>query len=369
MSINGFCEAEQCVVGIGALATEAGATIPNVDIAFRRWGTFRGDPHGANNLVVVEHALTADANAPEWWAGLIGPGLALDTDTYCVVCTNALGSCYGSTGPASLHPDGKPWGSRFPALSIRDVVAAEKALFDALGITRVHGIVGGSMGGARALEWTLSHPDFASTALVMAVGARASAWQIGIQSAQISAIENDPHWAGGDYYDARLAPDAGLATARRIAHLTYRGELEVDARFGTRAQEGHNPRGTHRDSAQQFAVNSYLEHQGRKLVERFDAGAYVTLTEALNRHDVGHGRGGVARALAESTVPTLVAGVDTDILYPFHQQEEMATHLGHSLGLRTISSPVGHDAFLTEKAQLADILKEFIAAAAVEARY
>ena len=361
MSLNAFCEAELCSVEVGSFTTEAGATLPETTIAFRRWGTFRGDRHGENNLIVIEHALTADSNAAEWWSGLIGSGLALDTDKYCIVCTNALGSCYGSTFSGSPHPDdGEAWGSRFPALSIRDLVSAERKLFDALDISRAHAVVGGSMGGARTLEWTLLYPEFMDKALVLAVSARASGWQIGIQSAQISSVENDPHWCDGNYYANREKPDAGLATARRIAHLTYRGELEIDERFGAEPQEGHDPLGAFRRPNQRFAVNNYLEHQGNKLVERFDAGAYVTLTEALNRHDVSRGRGVLNKALASSTVPTWVAGVDTDILYPYHQQEHLSRNLGNVIGMTKIVSPVGHDAFLTETRQLANLLTRFL---------
>ena len=148
-------EGEISTVGIGDVTTEAGATIADVQIAYQRWGEFRGDPHGKNNIIVVEHALTGDSDATDWWSEAVGPDKALDTDKWCVICTNALGSCYGSTGPASQHPDGGVWGSRFPAISIRDMVHAEQAFFETIGISRVHAIVGGSMGGARVLEWTL----------------------------------------------------------------------------------------------------------------------------------------------------------------------------------------------------------------------
>ena len=265
---------------------------------------------------MVEHALTGDSNVVGWWDGVVGPGKALDTDKYCVLCTNALGGCMGSTGPTSLAPDGNHWGSRFPALSIRDLVAAEKQFLDKVGVTQILAVLGGSMGGARTLEWTLLYPQLVNAALVLAVSARASAWQIGIQTAQISAIEQDPDWQGGDYYRTEATPHNGLAAARRIAHLTYRGELEIDERFGTTVQPGENPLGPYRDPHQRFAVQSYLDYQGVKLTERFDAGTYVTLTEAMNRHDIGRGRGGLNKALAASQVPTMIAGVDTDILYP-----------------------------------------------------
>ncbi|MGV0371922.1 homoserine O-acetyltransferase MetX [Corynebacterium pilbarense] len=353
-------EGELATVAIGDVHTEAGAVIEDAHIAYRRWGIPRGDLAGKNNILLIEHALTGDSDAADWWCEAIGPGKALDTDEWCVICTNALGSCYGSTGPASEHPDGGVWGSRFPAINMRDMVHAEHAFLEALGIGRVHAIIGGSMGGARTLEWTLLYPETVDYALVLAVSARASAWQIGIQTAQITSITQDPDWHGGDYHGTGSAPNAGLAAARRIAHLTYRGELEIDERFGTAAQSGENPLGQFRADGERFAVQSYLEHQGKKLTERFDAASYVTLTEALNRHDVGRDRGGLNKALASSTVPTMIVGVDTDILYPYHQQEHLSRNLGNLLAMAKLSSPVGHDAFLVEARQMDRILRNFI---------
>lgn len=353
-------EGQLATVAIGDVVTEAGEVIADTRIAYRRWGALQGDPNGVNNVILVEHALTGDSDAADWWSEAIGPGKALDTDEWCVICTNALGSCYGSTGPASEHPDGGVWGSRFPAITIRDMVHAEHAFLDRLGIGRVHAVIGGSMGGARTLEWTLLYPEQADYALVLAVSARASAWQIGIQTAQITSITQDPAWQGGDYHGTGQSPDAGLAAARRIAHLTYRGELEIDERFGTSAQTGENPLGPFRQDDQRFAVQSYLEHQGKKLTERFDAACYVTLTEALNRHDVGRGRGGLNKALHTITVPTMIVGVDTDILYPYHQQEHLSRNLGNLLAMSKLSSPVGHDAFLVDARQMVRILRQFL---------
>lgn len=345
---------------IGDFHTEAGGTIDGAFIAYQRWGELRTADDGTSNVILIEHALTGDSNAAEWWNGLIGPGLALDTDRFCVMCTNVIGGCSGSVGPASRHPDGDYWGSRFPAISIRDQVRAEKTLLDVLGIRRVSAVIGGSMGGARTLEWTLMYPDFVDAALVIAVSARASAWQIGIQSAQINMIENDLFWHEGDYHDTGYFPAAGLGSARKLAHLTYRGELEIDERFGADPQPGENPLGTFRSPKQRFAVQSYLDHQARKLVERFDAGSYVILTDSLNRHDIGRGRGGLNKALASSTVPTMVVGVDTDILYPYHQQEHLSRNLGNLLAMAKISSPIGHDAFLAEFRQMDNLLRRFI---------
>ncbi|GAB3942163.1 homoserine O-acetyltransferase MetX [Corynebacterium tapiri] len=346
-------------VGIGNFSTEAGAEIPGATIAYRRFGEFQGNAY-SNNVILVEHALTGDTCVDSWWDGLVGPGKALDTERFCVIVTNALGGCHGSTGPSSEHPDGNRWGSRFPALSIRDLVHAEKAFLERLGIYHVHAIIGGSMGGARALEWSLLFPTITDAVCVIAVSARASAWQIGIQSAQISAITRDPDWHEGDYYGVCDGPITGMVAARKLAHLTYRGEMEMDERFGTIAQQGENPLGAFRRPDQRFAVESYLDYQALKLVERFDAGSFVILTEALNRHDVGRDRGGLNKALYSSRVPTMLVGVDTDILYPFHQQEHLSRNLGNLLGLHKLVSPVGHDAFLTETRQMDRILRMFI---------
>ena len=355
---------------IGTFTTEAGVDIPSAVIGYRRWGEPRFKADGTiSNLVLVEHALTGDTDAVTWWPGLVGPGCAIDTDQFLVICTNVLGGCSGSTGPSSAHPDGGYWGSRFPALSIRDLVAAEYQFLTTLGLSHVYAIIGGSLGGTRTLEWTMMYPDVVSYAMVIAASARASAWQIGIQSAQIHFITEDPAWSGGDYYDTDNVPDQGMGNARRIAHLTYRGELEVDERFSTDPQAGENPYGPYRDARERFAVESYLDYQAAKLVERFDAGSYVILTDSLNRHDVGRGRGGMNVALGHCQVPTMVAGIDTDILYPFHQQEHLSRNLGSFIGLARIASPVGHDGFLVETRQLERAMSRFFTKANIMESY
>jgi len=219
----------------------------------------------------------------------------------------------------------------------------ELALADALGIRRFAAVMGGSMGGMRTLEWAVSYPDRVGAALVLATGARATADQIGIQCTQIMAITNDPNWQGGDYYGTGGAPDIGLGIARRIAHLSYRAEAELDARFGDAAQTGENPAAGGR-----YAVQSYLDHQARKLVARFDAGSYVLLTDSMNSYDVGRGRGGVRMALSATHCPVVVGGIDSDRLYPLRLQQELAGSLGSCDGLRVISSEFGHDGFLLE---------------------
>lgn len=352
-------------ISIGSLTLENGAVLPEVTLAVQVWG----EPNETrDNVVLIEHALTGDSHvtgpadaehpSPGWWDGMIGPGAPIDTDEWCVLASNVLGGCRGTTGPGSLASDGRPWGSRFPEISIRDQVAAEVALADRLGIDRFASVIGGSMGGMRTLEWIIGHPTRVTSALVLAVGARASADQIGTQTTQIAAITSDPNWQGGDYHDTERRPEAGLGIARRIAHLSYRTEGELDARFANAAQDGEDPwRGG------RYSVQSYLEHQAAKLVARFDPATYVLLSEAMNRHDVGRDRGGIEAALASSTVPAIVGGVDSDRLYPLRQQEEIATHLGGCEGLRVVHSRDGHDGFLTEAEWVTGLLEETMALA------
>ncbi|MDA2894590.1 homoserine O-acetyltransferase [Mycolicibacterium sp. BiH015] len=343
-------EGEIGIVEIGTLTLENGEVIEDAFIAVQRWGELSPS---RDNVVVVLHALTGDSHitgpagadhpTPGWWDGVAGPGAPIDTDRWCAISTNVLGGCRGSVGPSSVAPDGKAWGSRFPVISVRDQVAADVAALERLGITEVAAVIGGSMGGARALEWAITYPASVRAALVLAVGARATADQIGTQSTQVAAIKSDPNWNGGDYHDTGRSPDAGLEIARRFAHLTYRGEAELDERFGNDAQPGEDP-----GRGGRYCVQSYLEYQGRKLLARFDAGTYVTLTDALSSHDVGRGRGGIEAALRGCPVPTVVGGITSDRLYPLRLQAEIAELLPGCDGLDVVESVYGHDGFLVE---------------------
>jgi homoserine O-acetyltransferase len=352
-------DGELDVVNIGALTLENGIVLDDVCIAVQRWGALSSN---RDNVVVVLHALTGDSHitgpagpdhpTPGWWDGVAGPGAPIDTDQWCAISTNVLGGCRGSTGPSSPAPDGKPWGSRFPAITVRDQVNADIAALAALGITQVAAVVGGSMGGARALEWTVSRPDTVRAALVLAVGARATADQIGTQSSQVSAIKADPNWQNGDYYGTGRQPTVGMEIARRFAHLTYRGEAELDDRFGNDPQDDEDP-----TNGGRYAVQSYLEHQGAKLAARFDAGTYVALTDALSSHDVGRGRGGVAAALGNCRVPVVVGGITSDRLYPLRLQEELAELLPGCTGLNVVDSIYGHDGFLVETDAVGELIR------------
>ncbi|WP_254920847.1 homoserine O-acetyltransferase MetX [Blastococcus mobilis] len=345
---------DRVFLDLPAFRPERGGVLPSVRVAYETWGTLAPD---ASNAVLVEHALTGDSHVagpagpghptPGWWDGLVGPGAPLDTDRFFVVCANVLGGCQGTTGPSSLTPDGGRWGSRFPEITVGDQVRVEAALADALGISRWACVVGGSMGGMRALEWAVAVPDRVARLLFLASGAVATADQIGTQTTQQAAIRADPRWAGGDY-DPADPPVAGLGVARRIAHLTYRSALELDARFGTRVQDDGR-----------FAVASYLDHHADKLAGRFEAGSYVLLTEAMNSWDVGRDRGGIEAALARVTARSVVAGVDGDRLYPITQQQQVADGLG--VPLQVISSPFGHDGFLIETRAVGALLRDLLA--------
>jgi homoserine O-acetyltransferase len=344
---------------IGPLDLELGGHLPAVRIAYETWGTFTGD-----NAVLIQHALSGDSHVvgPEgdghltagWWADVVGPGGAIDTDRWFVVCTNVIGGCQGSTGPSSLAEDGRAWGSRWPLTTIRDQVAAEIPLADALGVDRWAAVVGGSMGGMRALEWAVARPERVERMIVLASAAEASADQVGLCRIQVDAVRADPLWHGGDYAVHGVSPDTGLSIGRRIAHLSYRTASEVDDRFGRAPQDGSDPlRGG------LFAVESYLEHAADGLIARFDAGSYVALNLAMNSHEVGRGRGGTAAALAGVTARATVVGVDTDRLYPLHQQRELADALGVELDV--VTSDRGHDGFLVETEQVGAVLRRALA--------
>ncbi|MEU6670115.1 homoserine O-acetyltransferase [Streptomyces sp. NPDC046727] len=344
------------------LPLEAGGELPAVRLAFETWGRLAPD---ASNAVLVLHALTGDSHVvgpvgpghptPGWWDGLIGPGRALDTDRWFVVAPNVLGGCQGSTGPSSLTLAGRCWGGDFPFLTQRDQVAAEADLADALGIDRWALVAGGSMGGMRALEWAVAHPERTGALLLLATTAAASAQQIAWANIQLNAIRSDPHWHGGHYHDTGRGPHTGLGLARRLAHVTYRSEQELQVRFGRTSQGTEDPW-----SGGRYQVESYLDHHAAKLVRRFDAGSYVVLSEAMNSHDIGRDRGGLRAALRRVTARTLVAGVDSDRLYPPSQQAELASGIPTADDLRLIESPYGHDGFLIEVEQVAALMGELV---------
>ena len=352
-------------VDLGSLSLEWSADpLPGVRLAYETWGELNA---ARDNAVLVLHALTGDSHVvgeagpghppPGWWGHLIGPGQALDTDRWFVVAPNILGGCQGSTGPASAAPDGRAWGSRFPRLTTRDQVAAEIALADVLGVDSWALVLGGSAGGMRAVEWAVTVPERVRRLVLLATTAAASADQIAWCHAQVRAITADPRWAGGDFSRTGDAPEpvAGLAVARQIAHITYRSAEELAVRFGREDQSGESVAGGGR-----YAVESYLDHHGDKLVGRFDAGSYAILTEAMNSHDVGRDRGGIESALVRVTARTVVAGIDSDRLYPLAESERLAAAIPTAAPLVVIHSDHGHDGFLIEVDAVGKLVTELV---------
>ena len=333
---------------IGDVPLESGEVLEDVTIAYQSWGELNSNK---DNAILVNHALTGWSDVPGWWPSMVGPGLPFDTDKYFVVCPNVIGGCQGSTGPSSIAPDGKRYGSRFPSLTIRDMVAAEIKFSDALGIAKYRLAVGPSLGGMRALEWAVQHPDRVGAICTIGSSAVATGDQIGTASIQIRAIKNDPYFNSGDYYEQERGPIDGMGIARRIAHLTYRTESEMDVRFGRQLQG---------DDTGRYAVESYLDHQANKLAKRFDANTYIALTEAMNSHDIGINRGGVVEALRAITIPILVVSIDTDRLFPPRLQAEIAELVPRAKKLVTISSDFGHDGFLVESEAMTAAIRGII---------
>lgn len=343
-------------VSIGELPLEVGGSLPAVRVAYETFGTLNAD---GSNAVLVLHALTGDSHlvgpagpghpTAGWWGGIVGPGLAIDTDRWFVVAPNMLGGCQGTTGPASLAPDGAEWGSRFPYVTIRDQVAAQVAFSDKLGITTWAAVIGGSMGGMHALEWAVAYPERLDRVGVLAAPEISDADQIALNSVQIDILRMDPAFAGGAYYDSAEGegPHRGLALARRMALLSYRSPEELNDRFHRTWQSAVTPIG----GGGRYAVESYLDFHGNKFTRRFDANSYITLAEAMSSHDVGRGRGGVAAALGRVTAAALVLGIDTDRLFPVSHQHTIARLLPSTIdnGAAAITtSAFGHDGFLIE---------------------
>ena len=324
---------------------ESGQVLEGLSIAYRTWGELNA---AADNVVLVCHALTGSADADQWWPGLIGPGCALDPEKDFIVCSNVLGGCYGSSGP--LYPvsarDGRTLGLDFPEVTVRDIVRAQRRLVDALGVRRLQLVIGPSLGGMQVLEWAATYPELVSSIAPIGTSARHSAWCMGIGEAQRAAIESDPRWCDGRY-DADSPPASGLATARMMAMVSYRSFANFESRFAR-----------HEDQSRDFEVHRYLRYQGDKLVGRFDAASYYRLTQAMDTHDVGRGRGGTPQVLASITCPALVVSVTSDVLYLPEEQQFIADHLANA-ELEVLDSPHGHDGFLIETDALGEMVKDF----------
>ena len=325
--------------------TESGFTIYEPVVAYQTWGELN---ESRDNAVLVCHALTGNTAVNEWFGGLFGPGKTLDPRQQFIICINSLGSCYGTSGPASRNPDtGKPYRIDFPVITIRDMVRLQQRMLDELGISRIELVIGGSMGGMQALEWCIMD-DRPQSAVLVGMGKAHRPWAIGISHTQRQAIYNDPNWKDG-YYTAEKPPRKGLALARMIAMISYRSDADYEHKFGRLPQKNND----------RFQVESYLNYQGQKLVERFDAVSYVRLSQAMDSHDVARNRQSYKQVLGNVDIPALVIGIDTDLLYPVQEQQELSKLLPDAR-YREIRSSHGHDAFLMEFEQMNTIIASFL---------
>ncbi len=338
--------------------------------------TLRYETYGAlnatrDNAILICHALSGDHHCagwhspadkkPGWWNNLIGPGKAVDTRRFFVVCANVLGGCQGSTGPSSLNPEtGRPYGIQFPFVTIGDMVRAQKLLLDHLGVAELHGVIGGSMGGMQAMLMAIEFPRFTRRVLAMATTGRESAQAIAFNEVGRQAIMQDPAWNHGDY-SKDAGPRVGLAIARMMAHITYVSDASMDRKFGRRKKENAN--GDAYTFDQQFEVEGYLRHQGQSFINRFDANSYLYITRALDQFDLAHAYGSLEQAFAPLEGDTLVIGFTSDWLFPPEQNRTLALALlraGKRASYAELSTDLGHDSFLLESEELYSLVRAFL---------
>ncbi|SDF32556.1 homoserine O-acetyltransferase MetX [Sporolituus thermophilus] len=338
------------------LVLTMGGTLTDVTVAYETYGTLSPN---RDNVILVAHALTGDSHVAAhddkdekgWWDALVGPGRPIDTNRFFVICSNVLGGCRGTTGPSSPDPaTGRPYGMRFPAITIRDMVHVQKRLLEQLDIYRLALVIGGSMGGMQALEWGVTYPGFMDGIIAIAAPGYSSAQSIAYNKVAREAVMLDPAWRQGDYYGG-AGPQIGLSIARALGMITYQSEPSMAAKFGRRMRGG------------QFEVENYLDYQGISLVRRFDANSYLYLLRALDLHDLGAGYASYEAALARIEARVLIVGVSSDILYPAYQQQELVEvlrRLGKAARYAQIDSPHGHDGFLIDFDALSPVLSDFI---------
>ncbi len=349
------------------LRLKSGVELTPITLAYETYGALNAC---RDNAVLVMHALSGDAHVagrhaptdrkPGWWDAIVGPGRALDTARYFVICVNVLGGCSGSTGPSSLDPESdRPYGARFPIVTVPDMVAAQVRLLDRLGIQTLHAVIGGSMGGMQVLELAINHPDRVRLGILLATTAQHGAQQIAFNHIGRQAIMRDPLWRGGDYY-GHEPPAAGLATARMVGHMTYLSEERLQWRFGRELQKAEELSFAH---GSEFAVESYLDYQGNSFVGRFDANSYLYITKALDYFNASDGYASLAEAFKHAQARFLVGSFSSDWLYPPHASEEIVAALqaaGRDVEYITLESPLGHDAFLLDHERLTPIIREFL---------
>ena len=355
----------------GPLALDGGGRLAPVEIGYETYGTLAAD---AGNAILVCHALTGDQHVasdhprtgkPGWWSRMVGPGRPVDTDRFFVVCANVLGSCMGSSGPASIDPAAAaPYAMAFPVITIRDMVRAQAMLLDHLGVARLAAVVGGSMGGMQALSWVATFPDRVAAAVVIASTARHTAQNIAFHEVGRQAIMADPDWAGGDYYGGAM-PTRGLAVARMAAHITYLSEAGLTEKFGRRLQ-AREAKSFGFDA--DFQVESYLRHQGLAFTDRFDANSYLYITRAMDYFDLAEEHGGLlANAFRHARARFCLVSFDTDWLYPTVESRAIVQALnaaGVPASFVELSSPYGHDAFLLDAPELDRVVAGFLGAGA-----
>ncbi|MBV9267520.1 MAG: homoserine O-acetyltransferase [Acidobacteriaceae bacterium] len=349
-----------------ALTLDCGVTLMNVDVAYETYGSLNAE---RTNAILILHAFSGDAHAagissdtgqPGWWAEMIGPGLAFDTDRYFVICSNVLGGCRGTTGPSSIDPaTGEPYAMRFPVITIGDMVRLQKMLVDHLGIDRLLAVAGGSMGGMQALEWAVAFPDSVASAIPIAATARHSAQQIAFNEVGRQAIMADPDWNEGNYYHLK-PPARGLAVARMVGHITFMSDASMREKFGRRLRD-KDAFGF--DFSVDFEVESYLRYRGSQFVNRFDANSYLYITKAMDYFDLSTGRGTIARALEKARARFLVLSFTSDWLYPTYQSLETVAALRSqniNVAFCELASSYGHDAFLVETKEESEIITGFL---------
>jgi homoserine O-acetyltransferase len=351
---------------------DSGAVLQGVEVAYETYGELDKEN---SNAILVCHALTGDAHAagwhegdkkPGWWEIVIGPGKALDTDKYFIICSNVLGGCKGTTGPSSLNPKTKkPYGLEFPVITIADMVKVQKKLVDSFGISQLAAVIGGSMGGMQVLQWMVSYPKMMKKAIPIATSAMSSPQQIAFNAVGRQAIFSDPNWNNGNYYETGVKPENGLSLARMIAHITYLSDESMDIKFGRGLQDKDE---ISYDFTIDFQVESYLRHQGKTFVKRFDANSYLYITKAVDLFDLSVNNS-LSDGLKDVEAKVEVIAVDSDWLYPSEQSKEILTALNTNeveVSYSEIKSNYGHDAFLLEKGQLNFIFSKFLSDSIVE---
>jgi homoserine O-acetyltransferase/O-succinyltransferase len=350
------------------LHLRSGGVLEAYTLAYETYGSLNPD---RSNAILICHALSGDAHVagyhtadpqekPGWWDAAVGPGKMFDTDRFFVICSNVIGGCQGSTGPSSPAPDGQPYGLRFPAVTVADMVAAQQRLIDRLGIDRLFATVGGSMGAMQALQWAVDAPERVAHVLFLAGTSRSTAQQIAFNETGRQAIYADPNWNDGDYRDGS-SPTGGLAVARMLAHITYMSDASMASKFGRRLQAHQETPYTFHEP--EFAVESYLRYQGAKFVNRFDANSYLYITKAIDYFDISAGYASLPEALKHIQSDFLVVSFSSDWLYPAWQGLELVEALEdvrRDVQYAHIEAPFGHDSFLVEVDRMKQIVGDYL---------